>query len=342
MKTVCRLAFSMLLICIATVIITGCAKTPPKAEPVVPPSVPPAAEEKNDPKKIIVAKVNDSVLTMDQLVTMMNNLPELPSPASETLEERKKRALDSLVLLELAYQRATALGLSADPIKVQTGVEDIKLSVGGEKKYAEYLSQHNMTDADVRKEVERGLTINALYTQEVVDRVAVPEEELKREYEKEKDRYMKPEKVVVIDVYLLKDEGEASQKKAKELLKMIKADPNQDPWKLVLDGTFNVKNAAVRKERDKALYEAASRLKPQGLSGVVRDSQGILHIIKLKEFSPERHYTYEEAKTMVIEKLNRPLIEQRTHEWEQELKKDAKIELMLDSAEQRDMEQMKP
>jgi parvulin-like peptidyl-prolyl isomerase len=336
MKTVCRLACSMLLICFATVIIAGCAKTPPKAEPVMPP----ATEATNEPKKIIVARVNDAVLTMDALVTMMNNLPDLPPPASETLEERKKRALDGLVLLELAYQRATMLGLNANDSNIETGLNTFKLNLGGEEEYAAYLATHNMTDADARAEVERGLTINHIYSKEVLDQVTVPEENLKAEYEREKDRYMKPEKVIIIDVYLLKNEDKVSQKKAKELLKMIKADPKHDPWKLVLDGTFNVKNTAVRKDRDKALYDAARKLKPQGLSGVVRDSQGFLHIIKLTEFSPERHYTYEEAKAMIIEKLNPPFIEKRTHEWEQELKKDAKITLMLDSAEKQ--EEKKP
>ena len=148
------------MICFAAFIIAGCAKTPPKAEPVMPPAVPPAAEEKNDPKKIIVAKVNGSALTMDQLVTMMNNLPELPSPASETLDERKKRALDSMVLLELAYQRATALGLNADGAKIETGLNTFKLNLGGEEEYADTSPSSNMTDADVRAEVERGVTIN--------------------------------------------------------------------------------------------------------------------------------------------------------------------------------------
>ena len=145
MNNVCRLACSTLLICFATFIIAGCAKTPPKTEPAMPPT----AEEKNIPKKIIVAKVNDSVLTMDELVTMMNNIPDLASPASETVEERKKRALDSLVLMELAYQRATALGLNPDPNSIQTGVDAFKLKLGGNEQYAEYLDRHNLTNADV-------------------------------------------------------------------------------------------------------------------------------------------------------------------------------------------------
>jgi parvulin-like peptidyl-prolyl isomerase len=93
----------------------------------------------------------------------------------------------------------------------------------------------------------------------------------------------------------------------------------------------------VRKEKEKELYDAAKKLKPQGLSSVIQTPGGP-HIIKLKEFSPERHYTYDEARSFIVEKLNPPLIEQRTREWEQELKKEAKIVLMLDTAEQKTAE----
>jgi hypothetical protein len=325
MKTVFRITGSMLIVLISTFIISGCATTRQAAKPDSPPDTAAAAREES--KKIIVAKANDVELTMDEFVKVMNSLPDLDPLVSETLEDRKKRALDHLVLRELAFQRATALGLNADPVKLESEIDAFKLNIGGEKEFAEYLTKHNFTEEDVRAETQRGLSINNIYTREVVDRVEVPEEDLKQEYEKEKHRLINQEKVTVIDVYLLKDEGKASQARAKQLLKKIKADPKQDPWKLVLDGTFMVKNMRVRKDREKELYNAAKKLKPQKLSGVVRDSKGILHIMKLKEYSPEKQLTFDEAKPAMIQKLNAPFIEKRTREWEQELKTGAKIEL---------------
>ena len=144
---------------------------------------------------------------------------------------------------------------------------------------------------------------------------------------------------------MLKDEGEVSQKKARELLSKIKANPNQDPWRLVLDGTFMVRNLLILKDKDPELYSAAQKMKPQELSGVIQTASGP-QIIKLKEKSPEQELTYDEAKPEILAKLKSPLLEKRTHEWEGELKTGAKIELIdvpagtLQKAETPQMEEM--
>jgi parvulin-like peptidyl-prolyl isomerase len=323
----------------AALLMSGCAKTLPVAEPAPPPAASQPREqarhEEQGPqdaaRKIVVARVNGVELSMDALVRMMNNLPEKPG-GPENLEERKKRALDSLVLLELAHQRAAAQGLFADPVRVELTMDNYKQEFG-DREFAGYLARLGMTEAEFRAEIERGLAINLIYTAEVTDAITIPEEELRKEYERDKEPFIQPEKVSVVDVYLTTDEGKASWKKAEELLKTIKAEPAQDPWRLVLDGTFLVRKAVVRQDREKELYEAAKRLKPQELSGVIRTPKG-LHIIKLIEYSPLRLLTFEEAKPKIEAKLRGPYQDRKTKEWEEELKKDARIELLPEAAEQ--------
>jgi peptidyl-prolyl cis-trans isomerase C len=318
--------------------IAGCAKTPPPAEPVPPPAAvvekkaaEPKVESAQDvAKEIIVAKVNDAKLDMNAYITMLNRLPDKGGPVPETMDERKLRALDALVLRELAYQRAVAQGLVADPPNVEIAFRNFKDNLGGNEEYTDYLAKRNMTESGLRAEIERELTIDLIHTREVTDKIIIPEEDLKREYEKEKKYYITVEKTKVIDVFLIKNEGKASQKKAKELLKKIKADPSHDPWKLVLDGSFIVRHLSAHKERNKEIYETAKKMKPGDLSGAVRDATGNLHIIKLVEYIPERPLTYDEAKEILEEKMKAPFQDKKTQEWEQGLRKDAKIELMLD------------
>jgi foldase protein PrsA len=334
MKTVCRLACSMLLIFFASFIISGCAKTPPKTEPVIPP----AAEGKSEARKVIVAKVNDSVLTMDQLITLMNRLAETGS-GPDTLEEHRKRALDKLVLQELAYQQAKKLGLKIGTDKIDMAINNLKSNMTEGQEYTEYLKQHNFTEPELRTQIERSLLIELDYAKEVLDKVTVPEDQVRAEYEKVKHLYVQPEKVSVLDVFILKNEDKASREKASELLKKIKADPNKDPWKLTFDGTFILRNIEVRKEREPELYNAAKKLKSEELSGVVKTPSG-LHIIKLREYSPERQLTFDETKSKIEVRFLVAAQEKRTQEWEQELMKGAKIELMLDKLEP--AEQKKP
>ncbi len=308
---------------LAVVVLSGCTKHLPAAEK----ASKEAAVVNDEAKKIVVAKVNNAELSMDSLVKIMNRLPDKTGGATESLEERRKRALDSLVLLELAYQRAKEQKSMVDPTKIDLSISNFINNTGGEKEYSEYLKSNNITEADLRSEIERGLTIEQIYAKEVVDSVSIPEEELRREYENVQEQLIQPEKVSIIDVHVLKNDGKGAKTKAEKLLRMIKADARQDPWKLILDGTFTVRKLLVRPERERELYEAAKKLKPQQFSGVINASDGV-HIIKLENYSPERKLTFEEAKTKMEATLKGPAVEKRTREWEEELKKDAKIEIL--------------
>jgi len=332
MKSTVRKPHALIPVLFAALVVTGCALRPPAEEHLQPS---PAAA-KTETLATVVAKVNKAELSMDALISMMNALPGKSGDQPETLEQRRQRALESLVLLELAYQRAVALGLNVGPDTIETAMVNFKDAVGGEKEYREYLVRRNITEEALRAEVERKLTINRIYTREVEDTMAIPEEELKKEYEKDKQQFVQQEKVSIVDVYLIRDEDKTAKKRAKALLRKIQADPAQDPWKLVLDNTFMVRNLIVSREREKELYDAARKLKPQELSGVIRTPDSF-HIVKLKEYRPERQLTFEEARPKIEAALKGPYLEKRTQEWEQGLKKDATI-VLLDTPEQQKQE----
>jgi parvulin-like peptidyl-prolyl isomerase len=324
MKSEFRSAFFMIMVFIAAVAVAGCAKHLRASEP----AAQPAASAATDPQKIVVAKVNGVELHMEALVNMMNRLATRESgTAPDAVEKHKKRSLDQLILQELAYQQAKAQGLSIGADKLDMAIKNLKENVGGEKEFADYLTKAHVTEAALRAEVERGLTLETIYYREVLAKVSVPEEEVRQEYEKEKHRYLVPEKASIIDVPILRHDGKTSTKKAKELLNKLKADPDKDPWKLVLDGTFIVRDLEVSKDNEKELFEAAGKLRPNGLSGVIETPTGS-HIIKLKKYSPERQLTFDEVRSKIELKFKVPAQENRTQEWEQELKKNAKIEII--------------
>jgi parvulin-like peptidyl-prolyl isomerase len=104
-------------------------------------------------------------------------------------------------------------------------------------------------------------------------------------------------------------------------------DKNRDFWQIPLDGTFDVRNYEPRREKDRELREAARKMKANEVSPVIKTSDGF-HIIKLREYSPERQLTFEEVKVYLENKLRVPAQDKRLREWEQELRKDAKIEIL--------------
>jgi parvulin-like peptidyl-prolyl isomerase len=275
---------------------------------------------------IVVARVNEVPLFMDSLVAMMNRIPSKNnSEETELLEEHRRKALDKLVLQELAYQQARTQGVSIGADKVDMAIRNLKDNLGGEKEYNAYLSQQNVTESQLRAQVERSLTIELMYAQEVLAKVSIPEETVKQEYEKQKHLYIVPEKISVTDVHIL--DKIAPAKTAEGLLEKIKADTDKDPWHLVLDGSFIVKNIELSSNKDKALYEAAKRLKPGELSAVLTTATGT-HIIRLTGYTAERQLSYDEVRTKLELKFKTTAQEQRTREWEQELRLHAKIDIV--------------
>ncbi|MEW6117900.1 MAG: peptidyl-prolyl cis-trans isomerase [Nitrospirota bacterium] len=283
-----------------------------------------ARKSREEARKIIVARVNGAAITMESLVKMMNRL----GPASKDIESTKRDALDKLIFQELAFQKAKAEGITVEKEKIDAAVTNFRNNVGGDEEFKKALDAEGLTLEMLKAQIERSLMLEQIFGREVYSKVTIPEDKVKEEYEREKHRFIKPEKVAVVDVLVLQKEGTAdAAKKAAELLEKIKADRNQDPWKLVLDGSFIVRHYQIRKDKDKELHEAAVKLKPGELSGVIKAPDGY-HVLKLKEYSPERYYTFEESRGALEGKFRYEAQEQRVKEWLEELKKGAKLEII--------------
>ncbi len=274
-------------------------------------------------KKVVAAKVNDISITMHSVVMMMNRIG---AREGMDIEAVKKDAINRLIFQELIYQKAKAEGIKIEDNKIDNAVANFIENLGGEEALKKFLDINVLTKEDIKEDVRRGLMGEILYAREVLEKVSVPEDALKEEYENIKDRLIFPEKAIITDVYFLKANKE-SMKKAQSILKKIKADKNKDPWKLVLDGTFIVRDIETKKDKHAELFEAAKKLKKGQLSNIIKTPTS-LHIIKLKEYTSEKQATLDEVRGWLENRLKAPYQQKRMQVWEEELKKDAKIEIM--------------
>lgn len=283
-------------------------------------------------RKIVVAKVNGANITMDQVVNTMNRLAKAGRPAPSTqegIEKAKKEAIDRLIFQELAYQKAIADNIEVNPENIESAIANLKANLGGdEEAYKKLLEDEMLTEEELRAQIKRSLMLEVIFAREVLDKITVPDDLVKKEYDAVKHKYILPEKLEVIDVLFLIDVNDKkSMQKAKEVLTQIKADKKKDPWNLVLDGNFIVRNYEIKKDRDPILYKEARKLKPGQLSGVIKTDKN-LHIVKVKNYSPERQLTFDEVKSSIEGKFKVEAQQKRFEEWSAELKKDAKIEIL--------------
>jgi foldase protein PrsA len=311
----------------ATIIIASCVRHAPVAEPAAPMRF---IEATDEDKKIIIAKVNGAEITNYALIDMANRLTAIDqrSSLSESKDAIRKRALDILVLEELALQEAARQGLRVDDTRIDKTMEQFIKKMGHEEGYNKYLAENHITSVEFRAQVERSLLIQLMLIKEVLNKASVSDDEMQKEYELRRGEYLSPEKVTVVDVVVPLQQGrQAAMKRAQELLAAINADKDKDPAHLVSDATFSFRVVDLDQGKEPALYESARKLKTGELSGAIAGNDAV-HILKLTDYSPRRELSYEEAKEAINNKLMPAAQLKRRLEWEQELKKGATIEVL--------------
>jgi len=294
-----------------------------------------AETDREIPKQTVAAVVNGVEITEEAVETMMKSLAKGKLPGAE-LEENPgdlhKEALNQLILQELSYQKALSDGMTVDQKDVDNAIASIKKKLGGEGKYSEFLDKEKISDDEMRNRIQRNLVLSQFFNKlkrEIYVNTDVSDEKLKNEYEEDKEKYTRPEKIVVVDVvFFLNPNNADSPKKAEEILKRIQMDKEKDPWNLDLDGTFIVRDLEMKDGvHEEEIYNQAKKLKVGELSGVFLSS-GTLHIIKLKEYTPFKQYTFKEVKSVVDRKARGEAQKKFLEAWEAELKKNARIEIM--------------
>lgn len=281
--------------------------------------------------KIIVARVNGADINMFMLTRAMNRvapkyIKEGETPTPETTAKIRNEALNKLIFEELAVQEAIKQGINPAPEAIEKVVGQVKENLGSEQAYREYLVKNNLTEDTLKKLIERSQRYELITAREGYGKVKVDEKLLQDEYAKEKGKYILPENLVVDDVWFMKAKDDAARKKAEEVLNTIKRKDN-DFGKLVLDGTFIVRKIKVKQEKYPEIHKAMTGMKVGDLSGIIVDKDGF-HIIKVLKKDPSRQATFEEARGTIEPKFLVPAQEQRKEEWEKELRKDAKIEML--------------
>jgi parvulin-like peptidyl-prolyl isomerase len=245
-----------------------------------------------------------------------------------TAEETTKKALDRLIFRELAWQKASAGGIAVDRGNIDAAISNLKENMGGDQAYREYLTKESVTEPMLRSQVERSLAIELIYAKEVLGKITIPEADLKSEYDREKQRYILPEKAAVIDIVCLPGkDGKKARTSARSILRKLKEDPDRNPWNLILDGSFIVRKIDGCNGRHAEICAAARKLEVNGLSGIISAADG-RHIVKLLSYAPQRQLTFEETKATLEGKFKVAAQDRRMQEWEAELRKDAAIEII--------------
>ncbi len=144
-------------------------------------------------KKIAVARVNRTDITMNDLLIEMNIIAPrfIKDPGQRTPETDKKvkeTALNILIFRELAVQEAVRRGIKIKPDVIAAEKSQIKKNLGSEDNYRKYLEKMSYTEDALSKQIEKDKLFEAIISKEVFQKVkstdAAAIEKRKEQWEK--------------------------------------------------------------------------------------------------------------------------------------------------------------
>ena len=195
--------------------------------------------------------------------------------------------------------------------------------------------------AEVRDQInffKDNLLASLYIRQEVLGKISIPEEDLKKYYESHKDEFKTPEMVSVRHILVKVDQSapekdkKAAKKKAESILKKIKsgedfaklaAEVSDDPGSKQKGGELGF---FPRGRMVKPFEDAAFALKPGQVSGLVTTQYGY-HIIKLDERKAAGIQPFDDVKESIRQKLIQDQTKSKVAAFIEKAMKDARAEI---------------
>ena len=249
---------------------------------------------KKEDGKVLVTIDNEKI-TMEEFNKELDKIP-MNMKMSYATEAGKKNFLDNLIIRKLLLREAGKIKIE-DEKEFQTRLDDIKTQ----------------------------LLIESLLKKKITADSQLSDEETKKYYDANKDKFKKENEINTRHI-LLKTEEEAKQIKEKlkngedfiELAKQYSIDPNAKTTGGELG--FHPKGAILPEYE-----EAAFKLTKVGqVSGIVKTQYGY-HVIRLEGTKPPAFVPFDEVKDFIKQQMAQEKQKELIEKYIEELKKNAKI-----------------
>ncbi len=256
-----------------------------------------------------------------------------------------QEVLNRLIDFELMFQDAKKRGITIDDAVLAENIETFRSRFEKEEEFKAFLEQNNFTEDEMKDQFVRELSMQQLQQQlkdELLAKVNVSDEDVKKFYEANLDKMQRPEQVKASHILIKVDEGadEAVRKEALEKIQALekRIKDGEDFAELAKEnsGCPSAQQGGdlgffSREQMVKPFEDAAFSLKPGEMSGVVETSFGY-HLIKLAEKREVSTASIEEVQANIQKYLRQLQIDKAQQEYVQSLRDNAKISRLLDDA----------
>ena len=268
----------------------------------------------NDP----AAVVNEAVITQEALAFETQRAIEQLArrgqvPSEEMMPQIREDVLNRMIEEELLYQASQAAGIKVPDSRVEKELASIKERFPSDKEFQEALAGIGMSEDDLKRKITRGVAIEELIKNDVVQEIEVSDEESRSFYEQNASMFEKPEQVKARHI-LIKTVEDATAEQKTEARKRI-----DDVRQKVVDGGDFAALAQEYSEGpssarggDLGYFSRGQMVKPfedvafvleKGEISEVVETQFGYHIIEVTDHQAASVVAYETAQAQIVERL---------------------------------------
>jgi peptidyl-prolyl cis-trans isomerase C len=289
----------------------------------------------------VVARVNGIDITAVELKRARKILLSGQPAAQLSADEQKevdRKLMDKMVSSELLFQSARKLEIKDLDKQVDAKMAQARGRFANEADFAKAFHDLDMSEKDLREYTRRDLIIANFVVSTIVPKITVSEEESKKFYDQNIDKFRQGEKIRAshilcgVDAKASAEEKKKAREKAEKLHKelaggadfatLAKENSTCPSSKQGGDLGFFGRGQMVP-----SFEQAAFALKPGEISDVVETPFGY-HIIKLTEKTKAETVPFSTARARIEEYLKKQKVNEAVGDVVAELRKTAKIEIL--------------
>jgi len=296
----------------------------------------------------VVVRVLGASITEKQVLATINQIARTQQATPQQLQTKDidffKDALDTLIGAILLRNEAKERNIKADQVKIDEGLRSMKEKFPTEAQFLQALQQQNLKEEDVRRSIEDNLLYQQVLEAVFVGLPVATDAEIKKFYDENPRFFNEPEQVHASHIFLRVEPGATPVRKAeiRAKLEAIRADIESKKITFA-EAAKNSEDKSTaqnggdmgffkRDDRIPAIEAAAFAAKPGTLTPVVETEYGY-HLMQVIEFKAPEKAPLEKVRPDIKAFLERKARQDATRKHIDELKGQAKIEVVMSDAE---------
>lgn len=251
----------------------------------------------------------------------------------------KKQILENLIEAEMLYQQSQKEGVKVDDQSINQQIETIKKRFPDEAAYKKALEGMEISEKEIRSQIQRGLAINQLLDTNVRQKITVTAEESNNFYNSNPNLFKQPEQVKAshILIKVAPDAEEAKKKQARKKIETVqkKVRQGEDFGSLA---KANSEGPTAQRSGDLGYFSRGQMVKPfedaafalnVGEVSEIVETQFGYHLIKVTDKKPARTIPYKEVQQMLEQHLKNEKEKTEIQGYIENLKKSATIKIFI-------------